>query len=111
MATVKTIPQNINLIGRLTKNNKSAARAARTLEHLFPMPVPSLGRADTSWRLVSLHLIEFSLGHTCIFHVFFFPSESLYLRQGPKHSQFILARSIKLYLHHWVIVLQKLVII
>ena len=33
MATVKTIPQYINLIGRLTKNNKSAARAARTLEH------------------------------------------------------------------------------
>ena len=33
MATVKTIPQDINLIGRLTKNDKSAARAARTLEH------------------------------------------------------------------------------
>ena len=71
MATVKTIPQDINLIGRSTKNNKSAARAARPLEHFFPMPVPSLGQADTSWRLVSLHLFEFSLGHTCIFQGFF----------------------------------------
>jgi len=35
MATVKTIPHNINLIGRFTKNNKSVARAARTLEHFF----------------------------------------------------------------------------
>ena len=69
MATVKTIPQNINLIGRLTKNNKSVARAAGTLEHFFPMPAPSLERADTSWRFVSSHLIEFSLGR--IFHVFF----------------------------------------
>ena len=30
MATVKTIPQNMNLIGRLTKNNKSVAHAARS---------------------------------------------------------------------------------
>ena len=35
MATVKTLSQNINLIGRFTKNNKSVARAARTLEHFF----------------------------------------------------------------------------
>ena len=110
MATVKTIPQKINLIGRLTKNNKSVARAARTLGHFFRMPVPSLGRADTSWRLVSLHLIELSLGHTSILHVFFFPSELLYLRPAPKHSQFILQRSMKLYLHHWITVLQKLLI-
>ena len=66
MATVKTIPQNINLIGRLTKNNKSVARVARTLEHFFRMPVPSLGRRDTLWRLVSIYLIEFSLGHARI---------------------------------------------
>ena len=36
MATVKTIPQNINLIGRLTKNNKKVARAACTLQHFLP---------------------------------------------------------------------------
>ena len=47
------MPQNINLIGRLTKNNESAARAARTLEHFFLMRVPSLGRADTVSQLTS----------------------------------------------------------
>ena len=32
-STAKTIPQNINLIGRLTKNNKCASRTVRTSQN------------------------------------------------------------------------------
>jgi len=102
-STAKTMPQSMKLVGRLTKNYKVAVLTAITLEHFFPVSAWAKfkERQTSHWVQTSTYL------H---FPGFFFCSLSLHFFTGPTASSIQPAMSNKLYLHHWITVLQKVLI-